>query len=51
MEFQSKTYIISQVFTIIMYALLGLTYYAKNRKAVLTISFLSLLANGVHIFY
>lgn len=41
------TYIISQVFTIITYLLLALTYYAKNRKAVLTISFLSIIANGI----
>lgn len=40
-------YIISQVFTIIMYVLLAITYYAKDRKAVLTISFLSLIANGL----
>lgn len=40
-------YIISQIFTIITYALLGLTYYAKNRKTVLAISFLSLIANGI----
>lgn len=42
-----KTYIVSQVFTIITYALLALTYYAKNRNKVLVISFLSLIANSV----
>jgi len=41
------TYIISQIFTIITYILLALTYYAKDRKKVLIISFLSLIANGL----
>ncbi len=40
-------YILSQVFTIITYALLALTYYAKDRKKVLILSFLSLTANGI----
>lgn len=43
----SLTYILSQVFTIIMYVLLALTYYAKDRRKVLIISFLSLIANGI----
>lgn len=43
----SLTYILSQVFTIINYALLGLTYYAKDRKKILIISFLSIVANAV----
>lgn len=43
----STTYILSQVFTIIMYALLVLTYYAKDRKEVLILNFLSLIANGI----
>lgn len=43
----SITYILSQVFTIITYALLALTYYAKYRKKVLILSFLSLIANGI----
>ena len=43
----SITYILSQIFTIIMYVLLGLTYYAKDRKKVLVLSFLSLIANGI----
>ena len=38
------TYILSQVFTIIMYALLALTYYAKDRKKVLIFNILSLIA-------
>ena len=40
-------YILSQIFTIIMYGLLALTYYAKDRKKVLIINFLSLIANGI----
>lgn len=43
----SVTYIVSQIFTIIMYALLGLSYYAKDRKKVLIISFFSLAANTI----
>jgi uncharacterized membrane protein len=39
------TYILSQVFTVIMYVLLAITYYAKDRKKVLILSFLSLIAN------
>jgi len=41
------TYIMSQVFTILTYILLGVTYYAKNRKTVLVVSFASLIANGI----
>ena len=44
MEF-TPTYIASQIATIIMYVLLAITYYVKDRKTVLTISFLSLVAN------
>lgn len=40
-------YILSQVFTIFTYIFLAITYYAKDRKAVLTISFLSLIANAL----
>lgn len=40
-------YVISQIFTIIMYALLAFTYYAKDRKSVLILNFLSITANGV----
>lgn len=43
----SVTYILSQVFTIIMYGLLGITYYAKDRKKVLIINFIALIANGI----
>lgn len=41
------TYILSQIFTIITYILLGVTYYAKDRNKVLVLSFLSLIANGI----
>lgn len=43
----SVTYILSQVFTLITYALLAITYYAKDRRKVLIISFLSIIANGI----
>jgi hypothetical protein len=41
------TYILSQVFTIIMYALLGVTYYTKERKKILIISILSNASCGI----
>lgn len=41
------TYIVSQIFTIIMYALMSLTYYLKDRKSILIVSFLSMIANGI----
>ena len=41
------TYIMSQVFTIIMYLLLAISYYAKDRKKILILSFLSLVANAL----
>lgn len=40
-------YILSQIFTILMYVLLAITYYVKDRKKVLIISFLSLIANAI----
>lgn len=43
----SITYILSQVFTIINYALVGLTYYAKDRKKILIISFLAVITNAI----
>ena len=43
----TTTYILSQVFTIITYVFIGMTYYAKDRKSVLIISFSSLIANGI----
>lgn len=41
------SYVLSQIFIIINYALLGLSYYCKNRKTVLTISFMAVIANGL----
>ena len=43
----SVTYILSQVFTVITYVLLALTYYAKDRNKVLVLSFISIIANGL----
>lgn len=43
----TTSYIISQILTIIMYGLLAWSYYAKDRKMVLVLSFLSLIANAV----
>ena len=41
----TPTYILSQVCTIIMYALLGITYQVKSKKKILI---LSLIANSFH---
>ena len=41
------TYILSQIFTVITYGLLAATYYAKDRRNILIINFLSIIANGV----
>lgn len=41
------TYILSQVFTIILYGLLAITYYLKDRKKILIVSFLSVVSNGI----
>ena len=38
-------YIFSQIFTIIMYALLAATYFAKSKRAIVIISGASLIAN------
>lgn len=43
----TATYILSQVFTILTYITLAITYYVKNRKTVLVISFLSIVCNGI----
>ena len=40
-------YILSQVFIIISYLFLVLSYQAKTRKTILTYSFVSLIANGM----
>lgn len=46
MEF-TTTYLVSQIVTIIMYILLAITYQVKNRKTVLILNFLALIANGI----
>ena len=43
----TNLYVASQVVTIISYLFLALTYYAKNRKRILILSFLSLIVTGV----
>lgn len=43
----TTTYIVSQIFTIIMYVFLGITYYVKDRNKVIIISFLSIVSNMV----
>ena len=43
----SITYILSQIFTIITYAILALTYYTNDRKKILILSLLSIIANGI----
>lgn len=42
-----NTYIISQVFVILDYGLLALSYYGKSRKSVLIMSFLAVVANTI----
>lgn len=44
-------YILSQVFIIINYILLALTYYAKDRKKVLILSFSSIIATGMSYIF
>jgi len=43
----TTTYIISQIFAILMYLLLGSTYYLKNRKTVLIINILAMIAQAI----
>ena len=43
----TTSYIISQAFVILTYLFLALSYYAKDRKIVLYLSFLSLVANAL----
>ena len=40
-------YIFSQVFTIIMYALLAATYFAKSKRSIVVINGAALIANAV----
>lgn len=43
----SITYILSQVFTIIMYSVLGVTYYVKDRTKILILSIISNTSCGI----
>lgn len=45
------TYILSQIFTVMMYALLATTYFLKDRKKILIISFIALVANGLEYLF
>lgn len=47
MEGISTTYIISQVFVIIMYTLVALTYYVSNRKTLLIMSFCAIVSEAM----
>lgn len=40
-------YVLSQIFTIIMYLLLVISYQLKSRKTIIIVSFSSLIANGI----
>lgn len=44
-------YILSQVFIIVNYLLIAVTYWVKNRKLILIYNFAALLANGVSYFF
>ena len=41
------TYIVSQVFTMIMYILLGITFYVKERKVVLILNFIATISIAI----
>ena len=41
------TYILSQIFTILMYIFLGITYYVKDRKKLLIIHFIATIASAI----
>ena len=43
----TPTYVISQVFTIIMYILLGVTFYVKERKSVLILNFIATISIAI----
>lgn len=43
------TYVLSQILTVVEYGLLGLSYFAKNRKAVVVLDIAS-MATGVIVF-
>lgn len=46
----SLTYIASQIFVVLSYIFLMLTYFVKSRKTLLVISFASLIAVGISFF-
>lgn len=43
----TTTYIVSQVFTVIMYILLGITFYVKDRKKLLIIHFIATISIAI----
>ena len=43
----TSTYVISQVFTIIMYILLGITFYVKDRKKLLIVHFIATISIAI----
>ena len=45
------TYILSQVFTIVMYVFIALTYYAKDRKNVLILNSIGSTAQGISYIF
>lgn len=47
MEGISTTYIISQIFVILMYSLVASTYYVRNRKTLLVISFCAIISEAM----
>ncbi len=44
-------YIFSQIFVVLSYALLGVTYFVKNRRLILIYSVSSLVANAISYFF
>ncbi len=47
----STTYILSQVFTVITYILLGTTYFLKERKKIIIVNFISLISNALEYLF
>ena len=43
----TSTYVISQVFTVIMYILLGITFYVKERRVVLILNFIATISIAI----
>lgn len=43
----SLTYIFSQIVTVLMYAFLSVTYFSKNKKAIVAFNCLAIVANAV----